>query len=109
MIPIDMLVATSADFALLRNGRPLASGGWHEVREARASRERPFGVGRITLVLALGNGRAFTATDDAPGWDDLLEAAEQALPGFPPYHEWWSGNAGDIEESADVLLFSGHD
>ena len=32
----DMLVATSADFAVLRGGRPVASGAWDDVVHAHA-------------------------------------------------------------------------
>jgi hypothetical protein len=108
MIPIEMLVATSADFALLRKGRPVASGSWHAVREARANRERPFGMGRMTLVLRLADGAVFTATDDAPGWDDLMDAAEQALPGWLPSRDWW-GVEADTDGKADVLVYSHRD
>jgi hypothetical protein len=80
MIPIDILVATSADFALLRNGRPVASGMWDDVVEAHASQQDLLGMESVQLVLRLHDGSEFVARDEAPGWDDLLDAAERALP-----------------------------
>lgn len=78
MLP-ELLVATDLDFSRLRGTRPVAAGQWEDVVRADAGREGFV----ITLRLTLTNGTTFTAYDDAPGWDDLIEHAEDALPGFP--------------------------
>jgi hypothetical protein len=83
---MDMLVATAHDFALLRRGRPVASGRWDDVRAAHATADGPPGGPRC-LVLRLG-GAEFRARDDAPGWDDFVEAAEAALAGMRPRGDW---------------------
>ncbi len=85
---MDMLVATAHDFALLRRGRPVASGRWDDVQEAHATADDAPG-GALCLVLRL-RGAAFRASDDAPGWDDFVEAAEAALPGMRPRRAWES-------------------
>ena len=78
MLP-ELLVATDLDFSRLQGTRPVAAGQWEDVVRAAAEREGFV----ITLRLTLTNGKAFIAHDDAPGWDDLVEHAEDALPGFP--------------------------
>lgn len=78
MLP-ELLVATDLDFSRLRGTRPVAAGMWEDVVQADARREGFV----VTLVLTLRGGKTFTAHDDAPGWDDLIEHAEDALPGFP--------------------------
>jgi len=78
MLP-ELLVATDLDFSRLRGTRPVAAGQWEDVQRAEVERE---GFG-ITLRLQLRGGKTFTAHDDAPGWDDLIEHAEDALSGFP--------------------------
>lgn len=83
MLP-ELLVATEFDFSRLRGTRPVAAGQWDDV--VRAEAERAGGV--VALHLALRGGKTFTAHDDAPGWDDLLEHAESALPGFPRERAW---------------------
>lgn len=78
MLP-ELLVATDFDFSRLRGTRPVAAGQWEDVQRAEAEREGFV----ITLRLLLRSGKTFTAHDDAPGWDDLIEHAEDALTGFP--------------------------
>ncbi len=78
MLP-ELLVATDLDFSRLRGTRPVAAGQWEDVQRAEAEREGFV----ITLRLLLRSGKTFTAHDDAPGWDDLIEHAEDALTGFP--------------------------
>ena len=78
MLP-ELLVATDLDFSQLRSTRPVAAGQWEDVQRADAEREGFV----ITLRLLLRSGKTFTAHDDAPGWDDLIEHAEDALDGFP--------------------------
>jgi hypothetical protein len=98
---IDMLVATSADFAVLRDGRPVAGGAWGDVVEARASvRARN---GALALALRLRGGAELVVDDGAPGWDDLVEQAAAALPGMPAPHAWWP--AGPPAPDAEVVLF----
>ena len=80
---MDILVATSHDFALLRDGHPVGSGAWDDVLHARASAA----PGVVRLALGLRGGAEFVARDDAPGWDDFVEAAESALPGMRPARE----------------------
>ncbi|MDF1501830.1 hypothetical protein [Roseisolibacter sp. H3M3-2] len=83
---MEILVATSADFARLSGGRPVASGAWDDVVQARAlTAASGFGVG---LALRLRGGGEFVARDDAPGWDEFLDAAESALPGMQPRDGW---------------------
>lgn len=100
-----MLVATSADFALLRDGRPVASGAWADVVGARAYRPRGAGPGAVHLALALGDGSEFVGHEDAPGWDDFLDAAEAALPDLPSRRTWWPAVADPTAAGADVVLF----
>jgi hypothetical protein len=83
MLP-ELLVATEFDFSRLRGTRPVAAGQWDDVLRVDAERE---GV-VVTLRLSLRDGTTFTAHDDAPGWDDLLEDAESALPAFPGARDW---------------------
>lgn len=98
MIPIDMLVVTSADFALLRNGRPVSSGMWDDVLAAQVRREQALGPDTVRLVLRLSDSAEFIASDDAPGWDDFVEAAESALPGMVRLRDWWAdGSTGAID------------
>lgn len=98
MIPIDMLVVTSADFALLRNGRPVASGMWDDVLTAQVKHEQTLGPDTVRLVLRLRDGAEFIASDDAPGWDDFVDAAESALPGIVRSRHWpVDGGEGAVE------------
>lgn len=83
---MDILVVTPSDFALVRRGRPVAAGRWHDVRAAHATVAGPAGDS-LCVVLRLPAG-AFHACDHAPGWDEFLEAAEAALPGMRPRTEW---------------------
>ncbi len=78
MLP-ELLVATDVDFSLLKGTRPIASGQWEDVVRVEAEREGFI----ITLRLQLENGKTFTAHDDAPGWDDLIEHGADVLEGFP--------------------------
>jgi hypothetical protein len=78
MLP-ELLVATDLDFSRLRGTRPVAAGQWDDVLRADVEREGFV----LTLRLQLKGGKTFTAHDDAPGWDDLIEHAEDALDGFP--------------------------
>jgi hypothetical protein len=87
---MEILVATSHDFALLRDGRPVMGGAWDDVLHARASAA----AGVVRLALALRGGAEFVARDDAPGWDDLLEAAESARPGMRRARDWVPALAG---------------
>ena len=82
---MEILVATSGDFALLRDGRPVASGTWGDVAHAQADTR----AGTMHLTLRLRDGATFVARDDMPGWDDLLDAAESALD-LPRRHLWWA-------------------
>lgn len=82
---MEILVATSGDFALLRDGRPVASGVWDDVVRAHADTR----AGTVCLTLRLRDGAAFVARDDMPGWDDLLDAAESALD-LPRRQLWWA-------------------
>jgi hypothetical protein len=83
MVP-ELLVATDLDFSRLKGTRPVAAGQWENVVRVEAQREGFV----VTLRLVLKSGRVFTAHDDAPGWDDLIEHAEDALPDFPSSREW---------------------
>lgn len=78
MLP-ELLVATDLDFSRLRGTRPVAAGQWDDVERAEVEREGFV----ITLRLLLTGGKTFTAHDDAPGWDDLIEHGEDMLSGFP--------------------------
>ena len=101
---MEILVATSHDFALLRDGRPVASGAWDDVRRASAGPRAGLPADTLCLVLTLRDGTTFVARDDAPGWDDLLDAAESALPGLPRRHLWWAeAQAADADHP--VVLY----
>jgi hypothetical protein len=95
---MEILVATSSDFALLRHGRPVAGGSWDDVVEAGAA----LADGVATVTLRLHGGAAFVARDDAPGWDDWLDAAESALPDMTPHGGWWPALAAG---GAPVVVF----
>lgn len=82
MVP-ELLVATDVDFSLLRGTRPIASGQWEDVVRVEAQREGFV----ITLRFTMAKGKTFTAHDDAPGWDDLIEHGEDVLDGFPSQSE----------------------
>lgn len=82
MLP-ELLVATDVDFSLLKGTRPIASGQWEDVVRAELQREGFV----ITLRLQLKNGKTFTAHDDAPGWDDLIDHGADVLDGFPSVRE----------------------
>jgi len=101
---MEILVATSHDFALLRDGRPVASGAWDDVRRASAGPRAGLPLGTLCLVLELRDGTTFVARDDAPGWDDLLDAAESALPDLPPRRRWWAqAQAADADHPVVLL------
>lgn len=91
---LDMLMATAADFALLRRGRPVASGRWDDVHEVRAERAGNNAFDPVRLQLRLTDGSVFVASDDAPGWDDFVDAAASALPDLPPADAWFIDAAG---------------
>ncbi|MGZ8411564.1 MAG: hypothetical protein ACXW05_02425 [Gemmatirosa sp.] len=96
---MEILVATSEDFALLRNGRPVASGAWEDVQQVRAyTADDDARV--VCVALRLRSGRELVARDDAPGWDDLVDAAESALPGMRRRRDWWP----DVQAGAIVLF-----
>jgi hypothetical protein len=102
---MDILVATARDFALLRGGRPVAGGTWDDVRQAYASVEdAPPGGAALCLTLRLGRGAEFRARDDAPGWDDFVEAAEAALPGMRPRRVWEPALQRDAPAGPDVVF-----
>ena len=101
-----MLVATSADFALLRDGRPVASGAWDDVVGARAYRRGGAGPGAVHLALALRDGSEFVGHEDAPGWDDFLDAAEAALAELPARRTWWPAVADPGAAGAEVVLLA---
>lgn len=84
---MDILVATAHDFALLHKGQPIASGVWDDVLGAHVV-ALAASAGVVALRLALRDGTEFRARDDAPGWDDFLDAAESALPGMRARREW---------------------
>lgn len=86
---MEILVATSGDFALLRNGRPVASGVWDDVQQVRAYVADDRAGDVVCVALQLRGGAELVARDDAPGWDDLVDAAESALPGMQRRREWW--------------------
>jgi hypothetical protein len=97
---MEILVATSEDFALLRDGRPVASGAWDDVQQVRAY---VADAGAVTCVaLRLRGGRELVARDDAPGWDDLVDAAESALPGMRRRRDWWPAVQGG---ASPLVLF----
>jgi hypothetical protein len=98
---LDILVATGADFALLRDGRPVASGTWDDVVRARAFHRT--GGGGLHLGFELRDGSTFVGHEDAPGWDDLLDAAESALPGMPPRARWLPALTGSTTDDAIVV------
>jgi hypothetical protein len=102
---LDMLMATAADFALLRRGRPIASGRWDDVREVRAERDGENAFEPVRLHLNLADVSVFVASDDAPGWDDFVDAATSALPNLPPPNAWFTEVAG---KQANVLLALPH-
>jgi len=89
-----MLMATAADFALLRRGRPAASGRWDDVREVRAERASENGIHSVRLHLRLADGSVFVASDDAPGWDDFVDAALSALSEMEPADAWFNNVVG---------------
>jgi hypothetical protein len=94
MLP-ELLVATDLDFSRLRGTRPVAAGQWDDVQQAEVEREGFL----VTLRLQLRGGKTFTAHDDAPGWDDLIEHAEDALNGFPDARsitEQLNGHTGPV-------------
>ena len=84
----EVLVATSADFSLVRGTQPVAAGYWDDVVSARAFQHDEFTTDLVYLVLTMRDGSEFIAHEDAPGWEEFLEAAERALPAFPPAAEW---------------------
>lgn len=103
---IDVLVATAADFARLRDGRPVASGAWDDVVQARAGAAVGRAPGAVRLVLRLRDGAECETHDDAPGWDDRVEAAADALPGLPAWPRWWPPGAPPGPADRDVTLFT---
>ncbi|MFL5619481.1 MAG: hypothetical protein ACJ79A_13920 [Gemmatimonadaceae bacterium] len=84
----EILVATSADFSLVRGTQPVAAGYWDDVVAARAFKRDEVTTDVVYLALTMRDGSEFLAHEDAPGWEEFLEAAEKALPEFPPAAEW---------------------
>lgn len=91
---LDMLMATATDFALLRRGRPAASGRWDDVHAVRAERAGDNAFDPVRLHVHLADGSVFVASDDAPGWDDFVDAAVSALPDLPPADAWFTDAVG---------------
>lgn len=99
---MELLVATAVDFALLRGGRPVAGGRWDDVTAVLARRAG----GDVAIEVRFRDGRTVAAHDGMPGWDDLLDAAEGALPGMVPRGAW-ERQVGERPIGADgVALFA---
>jgi hypothetical protein len=84
----EMLVVTSADFSLVRGTQPVAAGYWDDVISVRAFKRDEFTTDVVYLALTMRDGSEFLANEDAPGWEEFLEAAERTLPKFPRAAEW---------------------
>ncbi len=96
----DIIVSTSADFAVARRGRPVAAARWEDVVRVRASR-RP----TVCLDVELVGGARIAVDEDSPGWDDFLSDLETQLPGAVGSESWLAdlAQAGSAHES--VLVF----
>ena len=105
MSKAEILVATSADFTLLRGERPVAVRAWDDVAVVRAFKRDEITTDLIYLALTMRDGSEFLAYEDTPGWEDFLEAAEAALPGFPRATEWMPQVARPAFERNEKILF----
>ena len=85
----EVVVATAADFALLRGARLVATGLWTDVAAVRAWKRDEITTDQICVVLTLSGGGEFVVHEDVIGWEDFLEAAERALPGMRRFREWF--------------------
>jgi len=101
----DMLMATAEDFALLRGSRPRGAGRWDDVIRARAFKADEVTTDLICLELALRDGTTFLAHEEAPGWDDFLDAAEAALPGMVPRAVWYPAVTHPPFAAAEQIVF----
>ena len=100
-----ILVSTSADFSLLRGTRPVAAGAWEDVVAARAFKRDELTTDCVYLALTLRDGTEFLASEDAPGWEEFLEAAASALPDFTPASGWLPAMRRNAFTSDETLLF----
>ena len=101
----EILVATSTDFTLLRGERAVAVGAWDDVAVVRAFKHDEITTDLIYLALTMRDGSEFLAHEDTPGWQDFIEAAEGALPGFPRVSEWMPQVGRPAFERNEKMLF----
>ena len=104
MLP-EMLVATAFDFSLLRGVRPIAAGAWEDVTRVTAFRGPEDSPAALHLRLRLRSGKSFVAHEDAPGWEDFLAAAEDALAGFPAQTEWVAQLDAQPASADEVVIY----
>jgi hypothetical protein len=101
-----MLVATSFDFSVLRGMRPVAAGNWEDVVRVHAFRKDEDSRNALHLRLTMRDGKQFIAHEDAPGWEDFLAAAEDALAGFPALAEWVAQLDVNATHGGDVVIYT---
>jgi hypothetical protein len=101
----EILVATSTDFSLLKGHGPVAAGVWDDVLAARAFKRDELTTDGVCVALTLRDGSQFVAHEEAVGWDEFLEAAEAALPGFPPATKWLPAVIQPAFARNETLLF----
>ena len=87
--PPEMIVATDHDFAILRGGRPVASARWDDVVRLRAYKRDGFTTDLVCLNVELQSGTTLLVHEEMPGWEDVIEAAERALPGMKEFRSWF--------------------
>jgi hypothetical protein len=101
----EIVVATPADFAIMRGGRVVSAGIWDHVLTARAWKRDEVTTDQIIVALTLEDGTEFLVHEDVPGWEDFLEATERALPGMRPLQTWLAGISQPAFARNETLLF----
>lgn len=90
---------TSSGFEIITSG---AAGSrtvpvsWTEVSKVDAYQRDSFQKS-VTLVLTLKDGSSVELNEFLPGWQDIIDALSQHLPGCLPRSDWWRGSSADTD------------
>ena len=100
-----MIVASGEDFAVMRGTRPVGSARWDDVVRVRAYKRDDLTVDTICLDIEVRDGGRWSLNEEAPGWEDFLEAAERALPGMRPFATWFASVSRPPFAASEMVVF----
>jgi hypothetical protein len=78
---------------------------WSDVIRVDAYKVDVLTIDKLCWRIQLRDGRGYEVNEDQEGWDALLEAAPEAIPGFPRSGEWWSGTVFPPFEECGSTIF----